>query len=646
MIIVILEAALRALFVAVMVGAGIWALRVCNVVAQKIAWVLALCAALAMPLVMRWQILPNLTLPRMAAAKTAPIERDVATSKTHVIVVQTHEASHAAAKHFEAPVLPATSAAVAPQSEAPQQPTRKFNLLVTLETTYLVVLMALLLRLGVGIYAAMRLWMSAKTVNSAELPLLPDGSAVKSVRMSERVHSPATIGGGIVLPVNFNEWSEEKLRVVLVHEDAHVRQRDFYLQLAAGIHAALFWFSPLGWWLKRKLTELSETISDGAAVRAAQDAESYAQVLLEFAALPRPLFAGVAMARQSNLASRIEQLLNEAQFKTAFAEGRVRMYMAGVLVPLALLAATVHVQAAGQQSGTADAQQTVSSQQQTTTNQVQAGAPATGETTKEPKTMTVQVQADSPESEKKQEILIVQDGNFKADGQNGHRKSVFNYSVNDDGDSWALVEGHENDANLMLGEHSGIEMQELFKKARKMAKGDFFWFTRDGKSYVVDDPETLKEIDRSMSESDAHIKVDIPRIELPEKFEIEMKEMQVPSKEELKRDLKDLDETIKKLDAKLGNGDTQKDLAELQAKLGELEGKLGMMEEKLDATEQEKIQKEVNVELAKANEQQAEAMKAAEKEIKVRTKVRIMTDDSVKGIIEECLKNGKARLVE
>ncbi len=67
-----------------------------------------------------------------------------------------------------------------------------------------------------------------------------------------------------MLPADYTEWDSEKLRIVLAHERSHVRQGDFYLQTLAGLYAVLFWFSPLGWWLKRKLSDLSETISDRA----------------------------------------------------------------------------------------------------------------------------------------------------------------------------------------------------------------------------------------------------------------------------------------------------------------------------------------------------------------------------------------------
>jgi beta-lactamase regulating signal transducer with metallopeptidase domain len=350
MMMLIIEAAVRALAAAVLVGAGIWVLRVQNVVAQKVAWVMALAAALLMPAVMHWQILPSVAIPRLVASTASPVPENATPAKTHISVTVPQSVASLTAVQSDLPTqAPAVPVIEKSGIRNQTQYWSNFNILFLAEAIYFVVLFALLLRLALGSLAALRLWMSALPVSSQDLPLLSDGSLVRSVRSSVRMHSPVTIGAGIVLPANFHTWSEEKLRVVLAHEESHVRQRDFYLQLAARAHAALFWFSPLGWWLKQKLTELSETISDGAALRAASDASTYAQVLLDFAAEPRPLFAGVAMARRSNLANRIERILNEGQFRTAFAEGRVRMVLAGILVPMALIAATLHVQAAGQQ---------------------------------------------------------------------------------------------------------------------------------------------------------------------------------------------------------------------------------------------------------------------------------------------------------
>ena len=134
------------------------------------------------------------------------------------------------------------------------------------------------------------------------------------MRVSGSVRAPVTVGSGIVLPLDFAQWDAEKLRVVLAHEDSHVRQGDFYLQLLASLYVALVWFSPLGWWLKRRLSDLSEAISDRAGLEQASSCGFYAQILLEFAAQPRPTRIGVAMARSTNLSARIERFLNESSF--------------------------------------------------------------------------------------------------------------------------------------------------------------------------------------------------------------------------------------------------------------------------------------------------------------------------------------------
>jgi DUF4097 and DUF4098 domain-containing protein YvlB len=209
---------------------------------------------------------------------------------------------------------------------------------------YLAIAAALMLRLVLGLTMALRLWITAMPVPAHAVSGIP---GPLRLRASTRVSSPLTIGSAILLPADYETWDKEKLRIVLAHERSHIRQGDFYLQLLAGLYAALAWFSPLGWWLKRELADLAEAISDHAGIKEARSHTSYAQILLEFAAAPRPTALGVAMARTGSLARRIERLLNDHTFRQSFANGR-RALVAVVLVPVALFAATelVRVQAA------------------------------------------------------------------------------------------------------------------------------------------------------------------------------------------------------------------------------------------------------------------------------------------------------------
>jgi len=380
MIAALIEAALRAVLVALAAGVLLHLFRVNNVLAQKAAWGLVLAASVAMPLLMRWQWLPasvTLRLPapasrlaresspaEAAAPVTAPAGGKPLTSQAQFSVAaepvptsgDRFPAPTVSKQEFDAPVS-MRSAQAQPES-APSL--GKFanpqaGLLLLQPTTlavflYLAVLAALLLRMMYGLASAIRLWLAAQPcAPETGIDSGTDPARGLRLRSSPALSSQVTIGSGVVLPADYPEWDAEKLRIVLAHERSHVRQGDFYLQMLAGLYAAVFWFSPLGWWLKRKLSDLGEAISDRAGLEEAQSRTSYAQVLLAFAALPRPTVIGVAMARSSNLSHRIERLLNESSFRQAFAGSRGRVLLAVLLVPVALFAGTamIRVQAAG-----------------------------------------------------------------------------------------------------------------------------------------------------------------------------------------------------------------------------------------------------------------------------------------------------------
>jgi beta-lactamase regulating signal transducer with metallopeptidase domain/DUF4097 and DUF4098 domain-containing protein YvlB len=218
---------------------------------------------------------------------------------------------------------------------------------------YCFIAAALLVRLFYGLASALRLWRSASPVAPA---FAAEFHAGLDLRASYKVSTPVTIGSGVVLPADYASWTEEKLLIVLAHERSHVSQRDFHLQILASLYAALAWFSPLGWWLKHKLSDLGEAISDRSGLNAASNRSAYAQVLLEFAATPRPTLIGVTMARPSSISRRIERLLNDSYLRRAFSGG-VRARVAVLAVPAVLFAAAalVRVQAATEPSQVAPA---------------------------------------------------------------------------------------------------------------------------------------------------------------------------------------------------------------------------------------------------------------------------------------------------
>jgi beta-lactamase regulating signal transducer with metallopeptidase domain len=368
------QAALRSLALAI----GVWIIlrlfRVRNVLALKCAWTLVLAAAFLMPLLLPIASrLPRATLVMpafmhwAAPATAAPPAVPPASSLSDPIAAPQssqpfapraphryahHRSGKFAAVQSHSPNSSATEPANLSTLPAPESPTPKVPRpstsarqtlsvpLSVLEATallYLGITGLLLARLVYGLILAYLLWRSARPV-SAEL-IAAHGLRL---RASGAVSSPVTIGFSVVLPADYTAWDSEKLRIVLAHERSHIRQGDFYLQALAGLYAAIVWFSPLGWWLKRQLSDLAEAISDHSGLEVAASRASYAQILLEFAAAPRPTLIGVAMARSSNLSHRIERLFNDGAFRQAFTASR-RTLVTALVVPVILFAAATFV---------------------------------------------------------------------------------------------------------------------------------------------------------------------------------------------------------------------------------------------------------------------------------------------------------------
>ena len=162
----------------------------------------------------------------------------------------------------------------------------------------------MLLRLIVGLTLSARLLSKAAPTN---LNSAPDSS----VRISQAVAAPVTVGNVILLPPDVVDWPPAMRRAAIAHECAHVARRDFALLVLSQLNRALFWFSPVSWLLHRRLAELAELASDDHAMRVTGDRTGYAEVLLEMGRRSGPLLRGLAMARASTLQYRIERILSD-----------------------------------------------------------------------------------------------------------------------------------------------------------------------------------------------------------------------------------------------------------------------------------------------------------------------------------------------
>ena len=149
----------------------------------------------------------------------------------------------------------------------------------------------------------------------------------------------------VMLPASASEWSAERMRVVLLHELAHVRRGDWILQMAAEALRCVWWFNPLAWMVRARLRRESEHAADDLVLAQGVPAATCATHLVELARevrkhrrtwLPAP-----AMARRSNLEWRLSTMLNPRTNRrplTRFA----RFGSLGVLVPASIVVAGLH----------------------------------------------------------------------------------------------------------------------------------------------------------------------------------------------------------------------------------------------------------------------------------------------------------------
>lgn len=260
MILAMVEAALRAGVLAIAVWFTMLALRVRSAQVQRGAWLALLAVALAMPLLMKASV---------------PVPTDVRAIPW---------------------IVDLTSSLPSPEDSGAAWPGLVLGILLVVATT-------LLVRQGLGLVRWWKVRRLAQPLRSALIPGL-------DVRVSPAVSAPATVFSTVLVPQDFEHMAPSTQRTVIAHERAHVQNGDFYVQCLAQLHRSLFWFSPLAWWLPKKLSLLSEYLSDDAALAELDECTAYAEVLLAFAARTMRTDEVVAMARTTTLAERIERILH------------------------------------------------------------------------------------------------------------------------------------------------------------------------------------------------------------------------------------------------------------------------------------------------------------------------------------------------
>jgi beta-lactamase regulating signal transducer with metallopeptidase domain len=146
----------------------------------------------------------------------------------------------------------------------------------------------------------------------------------------------------IILPAGLADWTDDRLRVVLIHELAHIRRHDGAIQLAGEFLRVVYWFNPLVWLACRRLRQESEHACDDAVLESGVDATDYASHLLAVArqvARRDPMWAPApGIAHPSTLERRIVVMLHPDRRRESATRRTWTVSLAGALaisIPLA-----------------------------------------------------------------------------------------------------------------------------------------------------------------------------------------------------------------------------------------------------------------------------------------------------------------------
>lgn len=138
---------------------------------------------------------------------------------------------------------------------------------------------------------------------------------------SQLVVEPATFGHFkpvVLFPVAlFTQLEPAQVEALLLHELAHIKRRDFLVNLLQSLLESLFFYHPGIWWMSKAIRELREECCDDLVLQCDVQAVDYAETLLTvqkyFSIQPKLRLAMKTSGNSTHLGVRIRRLLQVEQ---------------------------------------------------------------------------------------------------------------------------------------------------------------------------------------------------------------------------------------------------------------------------------------------------------------------------------------------
>jgi beta-lactamase regulating signal transducer with metallopeptidase domain len=594
------EPAVRSIVLACAVALLMGALRVKGVAPRLAVWKIVLYCALVMP-VLGW-VLPALPLSvpapefagRSVLGAVEPAPTPAVTVPNAAIASESRTPAPVEANRHEN-VAPVVATPSLPSSERTTNPVRAKSFFTRLKliagAVYVTVATIFFARFLLGFLLSRRLERAARTIDDpralSSLTFHSHAARLKKLPRlaeSEIVLVPVALGvrrSSILLPAGWRDWDDVELDAVMAHEVSHVARHDALTQRLSLLHRAAFWFSPLSWWLDRRIAELAEEASDEAALVHGADRTRYAETLLNFfsvleSAPGRMHWQGVSMATPGTAERRVDRILAWKGVASSGLKKSLALGFALFALPVVFLAAAVHPTIHIQSPAPPPPPQHVPPPPSAPLpNVVPVPGPLPRVIPVPPMPLVAPVPPAPLVTFAKQESA-----------QTRVTSSGFNFIVDDEddwrnGQTFVIASGKKY---IYVGRHnfsfSSSGDDDNVHWLRSKLSGDFIWFERDGKYYVIRDEATIKRA----------LDLFAPAQGLEEKQEELGKQQQALGEqqealgqkmEEVKVTVPDMTAELDRVREKLkqlGAGGTQEELGELQSEIGELQSRIGELQ--------------------------------------------------------------------
>jgi HEAT repeat protein/beta-lactamase regulating signal transducer with metallopeptidase domain len=327
----LLPVALKGAVILAMTAMAALLLRRASAATKHLVWSLGIVGVFVVP-VAAWAV-PSLRLP--IAIQTPRVWTVTSEASSPVSSVMPGEAASAESEDVYSESLPGSQVA-SPLRSMPHTPARNDSAWLTqvrsihpglsLTAVWLAGVVLMLTYFQRGLRNASWLVRRAETVEDERWHMhLERAAAQMGVRrntlllLSRDTAVPITCGLRqpiILLPADAVTWSDERARIVLLHELAHIHRRDCLIHYLAQVTRALHWFNPLAWLAVSRLTAERERACDDLVLATGTRGSNYAEHLLDIARGMRsrqPLVSALAMARPSELEGRLLAILDSAR---------------------------------------------------------------------------------------------------------------------------------------------------------------------------------------------------------------------------------------------------------------------------------------------------------------------------------------------